>query len=174
MGKKGGSSSEKAAARASAMMAMMAKDYYDETEPIRSGVLERYNTMMEDPEQIDISQVSPMWKPAKIAAEDAFSNATNNIVSTMPQGGQMFEALNDASLDTAKYLTGAAANIMQDEYNKAYGLASMSPQVAFSGLGQAGQIAGQSANAEAQRNAGKMGAMGSLGRGLGSFLGGKI
>ena len=129
-----------------------------------------------NPFQVDPS-ASPLYAPGKFAAEQQFGTARDNIMSSMPEGGGLYDALAQTDISKAGALSGLEANISQDFFDKIYGAAFGAPQTAVSGLGGAGGImgnlAGQQAQANAAQSAGKSGMLGGFGQGVGTWLGGK-
>ena len=177
MGKGSSGNDTQAATQSSALadeMALISRDYYGQTKPARSNILGRGNEFLAG--NYDPSS-SPLYAPGKFAAEQQFGTARDNIMSTMPEGGGLYDALAGANVSKAGALTGLEANISQDFFDKIYGAAFGAPQTAVSGLGGAGGImgnlAGQQAQSNAAQSAGKSGMLGGFGQGVGSYMGGK-
>jgi len=127
---------------------------------------------------------SPAWEPGKLAAERAYQQQQQNILSNMPAGGGMQEAMTQADIARGTNLTNLAGDIGMDQYNKAYNFGLAAPQLGANvALGSLGQSAGMGANmanlagtraqAAAQEQAGKYGKGGDVGLGAGMLLGGK-
>jgi hypothetical protein len=160
MGGKGGGSND-----ANDMAQQMAMRQYRETQPLRTGILERGQEFMEggfDPTQM------PVYNVGRQGIESQYDVARQNILGGMPAGGQMFDRLADVEVNRANQIGGLGAQIAQDEYNKLYGVATGAPQVS---MGALTSLAGSRAGAQAQQQAGKYGMTGALGGGLGEFLG---
>ena len=67
------------------------------------------------------------------ALEDQYGVAQESILSTLPEGGVLEESLANLETERAQGLGDLAAQIALDEYNKAYGVATGSPQTSMSG-----------------------------------------
>ncbi len=110
---------------------------------------------------------SPLYGPGKRAIEQQYGRTRENILSTMPEGGQLFEQLANLSTKKGQALSDLEADIGQDFFDKLYGIVSGVPQQAISGLQTA---AGISANLGAMESARRSQTMGGLGQGLGMLL----
>ena len=112
-----------------------------------------------DPFRVDPS-ASPLFAPGKFAIERNFRNAREDILSSLPEGGELLEALAQADVSKAGNLAGLEADISQDFFNKMMAMISGQTQQGISGLGTAAgldvQRQGQQAQidqaASAQRN----------------------
>lgn len=112
----------------------MGQAYWAETDPLRRSVIDRLSKFMSgnfDP------TASPMYAPMKQAVEQQYGTAKNNIMSSLPGGGTLLDSLADLETNKAKSLTDMISQIVSDEYSKAYGLASGSPQTSMAGLSAA-------------------------------------
>lgn len=171
----GGGASPQAEAYAQ-QMAAIGQDIWGMARPSYASLANRYSNFLSSPGQFDYTQ-SPMWSAGKSATESGYQNAMQNILANLPAGGPINQSMTSLERGRAQNLTNLASNAAQDEYNKAYGFATGQPQVGLSGIGGAStsmtSLAGQQAAAEAQGSAGKFGALGNLGMGVGSYLGGK-
>lgn len=120
-----------------------------------------------------------LYNTARAGVEGQYNQARNQIMSQLPKGGQLNEALVNTSLARAQQAGALPAQIstglIQDIMNKAYGLASGSPTQTMGGLGAASQGLGQAqqtaAYADAANAAASAKMMGGLGGGVGSLLG---
>jgi len=158
MGDKGGSDAGKDAAK-------IAKKLYKQTNPARQMILNQGTNFLQggyDP------ATSPVWDPTKDVMEGQYQNARENLIATMPTGGMLSGELADLERGRAMDLSQLASNIAMDEYNKIYGAAMGAPQTSLGGLSS---IAGSQAAAQAQETAGKYGALGDIGGGLGLMFG---
>ena len=128
--------------------AKIAEKLYKQTNPMRKGIIGRGEEFMAggfDPTQM------PMWDIGKAGIESQYGTARQNILSNMPAGGGLNEAMMQTDLSRANQLSGLGANIAQDEYNKLYGLATGTPQQSMSTLANVGA---SQANMQAQQAAG--------------------
>jgi len=141
----------------------IANQLMSETSPLRQNMISNWSDMLGG--NYDMSQ-SPLYGQAKYNIGSQFDTARNNIMSALPSGGGLQKAIADTYTQEAGSMANAMGNAWQDEYNKAYGMASGAPQMAISGLGIG-------AGATAAQNSAKMGKTGDVGQGLGYFLGGK-
>ena len=140
---------------------------YQETSPIRQQLIGRGTNFLQG--GYDYTQ-SPAWQPTKLAAERNYQTAQKDMMSNLPRGGGLQEALAKNITGRADTLTNAAGQIGMDEYNKVYGLGTGGGYQSAAGLTG---LAGQQAAMNAQQNAAKSGAMGDLGMGAGMILAGK-
>jgi hypothetical protein len=109
----------------------ISQDYYNQTAGLRGGIINRLTNFLSgnmDPVQ------SAMYAPIKSNVENQYARAENEILSKLPAGGVMQNELANASLSKAGTLSQLIANLVQDEYNKAYAMGSGSQEVASSGL----------------------------------------
>lgn len=113
---------------------------------------------------------SPMWAPGKMAIEDQYRVAKDNILANMPSGGALYESLGDLERGRAGGYTDLTGQIGMDMWNKAYSVATGVPQTSLQGLGVASQGQSQAMMANANADAGKAGMMGDLGMGAGMLL----
>ena len=143
----------------------MAKDYYEKTDPMRQSMIGNYENFLGG--DYDVSQ-NPVWGPSRDVLEGQYDVARENVISNVPKGGALTEQLTNVDTARAEGLGGLASNIAQDEYNKAYGMATGAPGQSF---GAMSNLAGQQAMAQSQQTAGKYGALGDMGMGAGYVLG---
>jgi hypothetical protein len=149
----------------------MAQKMFQETDPFRQGMYNNWNTLMGQGDGMawDVS-ANPVWAPAKSTIEEQYQNANRNIIANMPTGGGMTSAMTDLESGRAQSLGELTSTIAMDDYNKMYGSAFGAPQTSTSAMTT---LAGQEAMANAQEQAGKFGAMGGIGQGLGMYFGSK-
>lgn len=152
MGDKGGNT------YAADTAAQIAYQMFTESEPLRSQIIGRGERFLGDEGAFDVTQ-SPMWAPGKAAAEDVYSAAQEGILANLPRGGALQESLAETERGKARTLTDLAGQIAMDEYNKAYGLATLTPQQSLAGLSS---LAGSEAMAQATEQAAGLGLIGSL------------
>ena len=113
---------------------------------------------------------NPVWGAGRNVIENQYDVARQNTLSNMPKGGALVDTMSDVDQGRAQALGGLASQVSQDEYNKAYGMATGAPGQAMSTMSS---LAGSEAMANAQQSAGKMGALGDLGLGAGTYFGSK-
>ena len=107
---------------------------------------------------------SPLWAPGKLAAEQAYGTARENILSSMPAGGGMTAAFGDLEKGRANQLTNLTGQIGADMWDKVFSFGTGQPQSALTG---ATNLAGIQAQQQTAENAAKMGKMGDIGMGAG-------
>jgi len=166
-GKDGGGGSADQTSAASNAMAQIAGDLYKTTDPLRKNMVGGFEDFMEggfDPTG------TPMYGAGKQALETQYGTAKESIMSNLPKGGALLNALAGADISKAGDMATMSGNISQDVYNKAYGMATGAPQTAISGYGGA---ANAMSGLAGQESAGKMGALGDIGLGGGMLLAGK-
>ena len=152
-------------------MSNIALGLAQQTDPLRKGMISNWENMLSG--DYDVTQ-SPMYGPVMDATKynlgTQFNRARDNIMGSLPKGGGLQKAIADSYLQEAGQMTNLTAdltkNIWQDEYSKAYGMASGAPQQAISGLGGSGALSSQIYGS-------KLGKGGDLGAGAGYYLGSK-
>jgi hypothetical protein len=137
---------------------------YQETSPIRQQLINRGTQFLQG--GYDYTQ-SPAWQPTKLAAERNYERARGDILSNLPRGGGLQEALARNIQGRADTLTNAAGQIGMDEYNKVFGLGTGGGYQSAMGLTG---LAGQQAATNAQQNAAKTQSYTDIGIGVGSIL----
>lgn len=167
----GGSSGGSSGGNASAdEMARIARELWNQSKGVRDPLISQMANFMTngwDPTQ------SSMWDPLKSVVENQYSTAKGNIMSNVPAGGPLLESLADNENAKANTLSGMAGNMIQDMYNKAYGISTNSPQQSISGMLGAGQLYNQAymGNASNQiANQGGLSSLLNLGQGLGNSI----
>jgi len=107
----------------------------------------------------------------KDGIESQYGQAKENIISNLPEGGSMADALTKVEMGRAEQAGQLPAmiskSILDDMFQKAYGTATIAPQQSMAGLGSAASSLGmrQSASMQSQaaENAAKYGGLGYLG-----------
>lgn len=79
----------------------------------------------------------PWYESGKRSIADAFAGAKDSILSMLPAGGTLVDALTKARIGSAEALGTYGSNLAQDVFNKAFSYATGVPQAAASGLGSA-------------------------------------
>lgn len=111
---------------------------------------------------------TPTYLAFKDTADRTFQQGKENVISRLPSGGALAEALVGLEGQRASTLTQGAGSIYDAELARAMTLATGQTGTALSGLGQAANAQAFQAQAAAQQGAAKSGA---LGTGLGSYMG---
>ena len=153
--------------KASKTASKMAKDYYDQTDPMRQSLIGNFEDFLGG--GYDVSQ-NPVWGAGRNVLENQYNVAKENVIGQTPKGGALTEQLAGVEEARAGSLGELGANVAQDEYNKLYGMATGAPGQA---MGTMSHLAGTQAMANAQQTAGKYGALGDMGQGAGMYLGSK-
>ena len=142
-----------------------------QTAPLRTGLIDRGVNFLDG--GLDVT-ASPQFAAMQNAANQQFSRARDNILSTTAPGGALTDALAQAELGRADTLTQGAGAIAGDEINRALQLASGG---FAQGANTAGQIqATQAAARAAERQSvisAKKGGGGGGASSLGQAIGGK-
>lgn len=128
--------SQAAASQAAEEQVKFAREVWGQATPVRNPVLDRLSTFMQhglDP------TTSAMYAPLKNQTEIAYNTGRDNLMSQVANGGALYEGLAGLEQSKASTMGGLMAQILQDEYNKAYGIATGAPQQTQSGLLGAGQ-----------------------------------
>lgn len=117
----------------------------------------------------------PQYQAGRQGLEGQYGVARENLLSSLPTGGGLTQALTDLETNRADAVGGLKANMLGDLYNTAQGVAFNMPSLAFQGMGQSGASyankQSQQMAAQGAGKAGKAGMMGQLGQGMGMFLG---
>jgi hypothetical protein len=153
--------------KSSQALARVAEDLYNRTGAVRNPLIDQSADFVNsgfDPTQ------TPSFGAMKLATETQFDNARQRVLRSTPEGGGLASALSNIELGRAGALTGGTADIYNQERGQALSLATGAPlQQSTAGMGQAGAIQAQIAQANAARDsAAKTG----LGFGVGSLLSG--
>lgn len=143
---------------------------YAQTDPARQNIISRGTSFLQNPGGYDYTQ-SPIWPVSKLAAERNYQTAQNNILSNLPRGGVLEDAIARNAMAKADTLTNAAGTIGMDEYNKIYQLATGTAPATVAGLNT---LANQQATQNMQEYSAKTGALGDIGLGAGMILAGKV
>ena len=147
--------------------AKIAKKMFRQTNPLRKDMIGNFENFLGG--GYDVSQ-NPVWGAGRDVIENQYDVARENAIGNIPAGGALTDQLSNLDSDRASAMGQLGGNVAQDEYNKAYGMASGAPGQA---MGTLSQIGGQQAMANAQQTSGKYGALGDLGMGAGMYLGSK-
>lgn len=182
MGDKGGGSST------ADYMAHLANYYHTQTAPVTNQLIGRAGDILggrgRQKEFADkYIYGSPIYRqaerqsmePVRTTIEDQFGRAQENLIANMPSGGTLGGALSGMEMERGQVmgnmeaqnqarLNQLAQSMWSDEMQRAYGLGTMSPNQAMSGLGTA---AAAQASANAQQQGMKYGALGDVGQGAG-------
>jgi hypothetical protein len=129
-----------------------------------------------EPGGFDVT-ASPLFDPIFGAAQDQFNIANESVLSSLPSGGALQEQIAENARRRSQTITGASADIAQNELANIMTLITGGTQQGMGGFGMGTSalsgLAGQQAAAQAAENAGKNSMMGGFGQGIGSLLGGK-
>lgn len=110
---------------------------------------------------------NPVYMGGKQQVENQYGRGMDNLLASMPAGGAMYENMVGMEQNRAQSIGDLAAGVYQDLYNKAYGVATGTPQQSVS---QLAQIGAASDAAEAQRDAGQSAAAGGAASAIGSII----
>jgi len=149
--------------------ANIALDYYNDSQWLRRGVRKNLEGAAygDSPEYGGYDPTtSPVFRAGRRTIEDQYGNAKENIIGSMPAGGQLTDKLADVETGRADALGNLAAGTYEDMWNKAFTYATGAPAVSTSTLGN---IAGSEAMINAQNSANKSRSMSDIGYALGSM-----
>lgn len=178
---------------AAAEQAQLARRLFAETDPLRRALSARFEDFLgtgevEGPvaERVRGLSTDPIRRALKSGVESQFGNAREQIIEDTPAGGALVQALAELEAGKARTLSAGEGAIAEEDFGRnlaiqglersafdreltgALGLATGQTGSAISGLGQAGGIQAALAQAEADREAGIYGA---LGTGIGTAVG---
>lgn len=131
MGKSSGGASG-----ASQMAEMLSFKNYKKAKPLQNEVYSGLSDFMNGGRDVS---ANPVWGAGKYAAEKAYGSSNDQIMNSMPAGGALYSAAAGNAANRASTLTQLMGQIAQDDYNKAYGIATGDPQTSVSNLQQLGQ-----------------------------------
>lgn len=147
------------------LQAQIAEQLFQQTDPLRTSLIDRSQSYLTN--GVDSS---PQFSAFKASAEPQFATAKNNVIANTPAGGALVSALTQLEADRARTLTQARGAIDESELARAMTLATGTTGTSVGALGTAASIQAAQAQAEADREAGILGA---LGTGAGAYLGSK-
>lgn len=130
-------------------LAGMAREYWKQTGPLRSKMIDRSTRLMG--KDFDV-RGGPVYRAGRNTLEDQYGVAQEQMLSAMPSGGGLQQGMADLAGGRADSLANLASQIAQDEYNKAYGIGVGSPQISMTGMTQAGQGYGNVMQSQAANN----------------------
>lgn len=154
-----GSEAENLSGQASGKTFDMAEQYWDETAPVRSGVIDRMAKFVNggfDPAQ------SPLYAAQKKAIEEQYGTAMDNLLARLPGGGALNEGITGLEVGRANSLIDALAQIFNQEYTAALDMANASPGTTFQGMGTGGNINAPVIGGQAQKQSANMNAFGNI------------
>jgi len=153
------SGSEDSANAAAKKAARLATEYYNETAAVRNPLISRLAEFMQgnfDP------TASPQYASNKLGIEQNYNTAIDNLLAMLPEGGGLADGLAGIEMGRSGSLVDTIARIVQDEYNKAYGIASGSPQQTFSGFDSAANLYNPVLGGQASDKSGQYGLLSSV------------
>ncbi|MDD5189446.1 MAG: hypothetical protein PHE50_00205 [Dehalococcoidales bacterium] len=118
---------------------------------------------------LDVTQ-TPSYAALKNQAENQFSLARDNALSSLPQGGALYSALTGLEGQKASNLTQAQGGLYENELARAFALGTGQAPT-FAGTQGLTSLAASGAPLAAQQNAQAFQALGGLGSGIGKYLG---
>ena len=136
-----------------------ADQWWNQTAGLRNGLVDRLTQFMQggfDP------TASSQYAAGKQGVDNQYNIAKDEIFSTMAPGGGLQEMMANLSTSKSQNMVQLIAQIVQDEYNKAFQIGATSPSVTFQGLGTAGDILSPVIDADAQTQSAEYGMMGNI------------
>ena len=112
----------------------------------------------------------PAYKSGKRSIAESFAGAKDSILSMLPAGGTLMDALANARIGSAETLSDFGSNLAMDMYNKAYGQATGAPGQAMTGLSGAASSYAQGMNTGLGVQSQSNDMLGSLGSGIGDII----
>jgi hypothetical protein len=137
--------------------------YTNQTAGLRKTLAKRYQNFVTGEDPFDVTQMPTYW-PMRNQADDAYAQANEQIIGNMAPGGGMGRSLANSSLGRARSISDIGGSLGADFLNKAHSMATGS-------ILPSTQLASSQLAANAQESAGKSGALGGLGQGVGYVLG---
>ena len=153
--------------KASKTQAALAEALYNQTQPIRSGLIDRSSQFLSGGADV---MDTPSYLAFKSSTDRNFNRAEDNVIGNTAPGGALISALAGLEGNRASTLTQGAGQLYDAELNRALTLGTGASGQSLGALGQAG--ANQAAVAQAQ-GAAKAGMAQGLGSGVGAIVGGK-
>jgi hypothetical protein len=167
----GGGKGEPDMPESSQIASRIAQDMYYSTEPIRQTIINRGRDFLRGRGPTGAPGFSithaPAYRVVRPNIEDQYQVARENLISNVPSGGALTQALGDLESNRAQSLQQLMGNIAMDEYNKIFGLATGTAPSSATTLAT---IGGQQAQAQMGAESNKVNAMGDLGLGIGMLL----
>ena len=149
-------------------LAGVARQLFAETDPLRKGLISQSEDFLKGNRDV---YGTPAYGALKQGAESQYGRARQNILQNTPGGGALTSALAGNEYAKAGTLTQGAGALYGDELNRATSLATGAPLTgALGGLGTAGSIQAQLAQAQATQNAASKQALGQGAGALGAYL----
>lgn len=145
--------------------AYIASNLYGLTDKMRQGIVSQGNDFISN--NFDPTKVPGYW-PARNAVEDQYNVARQNTIANMPRGGALLDNLTDVETSRARALSDIAGNMSADQYNKIYGLATLTPQQS---IGTLSSLANTYAYQQSQQNAQDAAKAGESGQAIGQIIG---
>lgn len=154
-----GGGDEDDASAAARKAAELAEKWWNQSAAVRDPVVNRLADFMNN--GMDPTQ-SAMYAPNKLGVEQNYQSAMDNMLANLPQGGAMGDNLTSLEMGKAGSIIDLISKIVQDEYNKAYGIASGSPQQTFGGFDSAANLWNPVLGGQASDKGAQYGAIGNI------------
>ncbi len=138
----------------------MAEQYWNQTDPVRSGVIDRLAKFVKggfDP------STSPLFAQQKNSIEQQYGTAKDNLLAALPGGGAINEGVTGLEVGRANSLIDTLAQIFNQEYMASLGMATTSPETAFMGMGTGGDINKGTLDSQSAKQVANMNAFGNIG-----------
>ena len=166
----GGTDIQSASNPAADRLAEIADQLFKQTDPLRQDLIGQAGDFLSGDR--DVTGL-PAFQASKGTLESQFGRARDSIIGNTATGGQLTDQLAQLERGRATDLTNLEAGLGESELARAVALATGGATTGVGGLGAAGGIQSQMAQALAAQNAGKAGGLGAAAGGLGAFLGSK-
>jgi hypothetical protein len=131
-------------------LAELSKKLFEQTDPLRTGLIDRSNAFVSG--NMDIT-ASPMYAGLKSAVDSQFGRARDNTIARTAAGGGLTDALVDLETGRANTMAQGTGQLASDEMNRAMGLGTGLLPIGSGGLGQAANLQGQQIAMQQQQDA---------------------
>jgi len=155
-GKSRGKEAADMALAAQYMSASQMKQLMKETQPLRESYYGAWQDIMSGKMPFGETVFPQMLSSARGPIEEQYGTAKENVLSTIPEGGSLYEALGNVETGRAQGLQDLISQYLMDQLNKMYGVAFQAPQTSIAGL-QGVMNLGASAGAGAAQGAASAG-----------------
>jgi len=160
---------DQAAGQAAEAQTKLAQQLVGETTPLRQNLISDAGQFVSG--ERDVTSL-PEFRTYKNTAEDQYQRARDSVIGSTPEGGGLTAALTQLEGQRAGNLADFTGALAGTEIQRALQLATFGAAQGSQGLGSAGFLQGQRAQAQANQNAGKAGGLGTaLGTGAGLAVG---
>lgn len=149
------------------IQAQLAQELFNQTDPLRQALIGQSESFLGGGRDVT---ATPMYQNLQRTTGINFNQAKDNTIARFAPGGALIDAMTQLEADRAGTLSQGASNIYGSELDRAMMLGTGTAGTALGALGQAGNTQAMRAQANADRDAGKMSG---IGQGVGAIIGAK-